>query len=134
MATVATPVAQSIVTINGGRSAIAHILTLPPGRRGPGWGGVGWVRKPGQTPRLACQPCLQSTPGAIRSPAASTPGRPEMSNGSNGQSNKSIVSRYNALIPGRDLCVQVERRLRHAHSKRPAIRPEGERPRGDGLG
>ena len=42
MATVATPVAQSIVTINGGRSAIAHILTLPLADEAR-LGRVGWV-------------------------------------------------------------------------------------------
>ena len=56
-----TPVARSIVTINGGKSAIAHILTLPPGRRGPARAG-GMDRKPGQRLRLACQPRLQRNP------------------------------------------------------------------------
>src|SRR5215470_774553 len=128
MATVATPVAQSIVTINGGKSAIAHILTLPPGSKRPGSGGMGRGGKPGQTLRLACQPCLQSTPGAIRSPAGSTPGRPGMPNGSNGQSNKPIVSRYSFPDPGQGPVCAGRRRLRDAHSKRPAVRPDGERP------
>jgi hypothetical protein len=82
------------VTINGGTSAIAHILTPPPGRRDPARAD-GMLRKPGQRLRLACQPRLQSNPRSNpQSRPDPSPAGPGCRMDPLAVPNRSIVSRY----------------------------------------